>query len=208
MGNETSSDSGSGGHSGGSSSSSGSSSGSKGQQSNSNSSGSSSTKSPNSGSEKHETKLKCPDGYRSEKVVEASHVERPNTNRFKIMRGVYNHHGIKMKTESGKEWLIHDDGKKGLVITEEKYMDKKTWSEKKKLDVKNPDIKVQNVMNVMSTSMHPDYAGPTNYWTTGTCILSTGRAERLLEKEAPPTREEIDMQMNQLALQVPFLPLL
>lgn len=97
------------------------------------------------------------------------------------MSHLYHHHGIKATTESGRQWLFHNDGKAGVVATPASNMSRR-WKEIRQIPINNQLI-AQNIMNVMSSSMSIHIAGPTGWLLSGTCIGSARRAEKALSGE-------------------------
>ena len=116
--------------------------------------------------------------WRDERVISAQRVERPNTSGG-VSPDLYHHEGIKVKFESGREMLLHNDKKAGVVATDASGLSSK-WTGR---DIPvNHKTTGQNLMNVMSSSRSTKVAGPTGWVASGTCMGSAGRAERALTK--------------------------
>ncbi|KAJ6642093.1 hypothetical protein Bhyg_07039 [Pseudolycoriella hygida] len=107
-----------------------------------------------------DTKVTAPE--RSEKIIAAEHVQRPNTslttgNKFQpLVAKSYNHHGVNVTTESKRQFLVHNDKSKGVVYTDAKNMSK-NWVKSHDIEIKK-DTTLQKVMNVPSSASHPKLA--------------------------------------------------
>lgn len=107
--------------------------------------------------------------WRSERVISAEHYVRPKQGNMRY--APFNHHGIKMGTDKGNDYLIHNMPKTGPVVTDAKHMSA-DWRKRK-------DIKVtghKTVGEVLGS------AG-TSYIGGGTCIGTACAVKNHLKKE-------------------------
>ena len=103
--------------------------------------------------------------WSSERVVKAEHVVRP-----KKGLGPFKHHGIKMTTNQGNEYLQHSVPKTGPVVTDAKHMSSK-WTTQNEIPI-NGHKTVGGTLNSV---------GGTNYYATGTCIRCANRGSEYLK---------------------------
>ena len=122
----------------------------------------------------HAAEMSFAGNWRSEKVVSASYHERP-----KESPGPANHHGVKVNTDKGNSYLIHNTPNSGVVATNAAQMGNQ-WSKSHDIPV-NGHKTVQDVMSGASARGGHITGKLGNYLTSGTCIGAAGGAEKALK---------------------------
>jgi hypothetical protein len=113
--------------------------------------------------------------FRNEKVISAQHVTRPLTIRGPL-KYVANHHGTRMQTKEGGDWLLHNMPETGPVVTDAKHMSDK-WTVKKDINV----VPGKTVGDALKSGKSRISYG-TGYMASDTCIGTACRSRRFLNK--------------------------
>ena len=87
-----------------------------------------------------------------------------------------NHHGIKLTTKEGNQWLLHNTPGTGVVVTDAKHMSN-LWRVTENINIGSG--KTVGNTQWYSTSHIPSGR---RYWSSGTCIGTANRGRRYLRR--------------------------
>lgn len=115
-----------------------------------------------------------------ENITSAQHVVRTiKTSWMRIFGKIFNgeHHGIRVETDAGNSYVIHNAGIRGIIATNEKLMSKK-WKVVNDLIV----VGTKNIAGAIKAG-----SGYTNNWiisfvTAGSCIGTANSIKEFLER--------------------------
>ena len=111
-------------------------------------------------------------GWRQERVISASHVQRPKT-----VSGPADHHGVVLNTNKGNSYLVHSGPENGVVVTPASNMSPK-WTTTNTIPVTGTKT-VQDAFNGAGGRTNSKL---TQYATSGTCIGAAAGVEKALGK--------------------------
>lgn len=111
--------------------------------------------------------------WKEEKILTAEYVKRPLEN-MKEMIGPLAHHGVRVYTAEGNQYLIHSGPEHGIVVTDAKNMSEQ-WSVSHKIPI-HQSLTVQEALRSGSGVS----TGFLNWLSGGTCIGSARAVENAL----------------------------
>ena len=109
-------------------------------------------------------------------IASAQLVERPLEGSIK--NKYVGHYGVKVTTESGEEYLIHNTMGSGPVVTDAKHMSD-NWRVRENIAI-GSDKSVGRVLKRSGITHGPTWV---NYFASGTCIGSSYQAKKYLRKQ-------------------------
>src|SRR5271154_5712906 len=112
--------------------------------------------------------------FRNERIINAQYVIRP-INYGPLKNTPVPHHGIKVMTEQGNSYLIHNTPRTGVVATNAPMSSQ--WETTHNIPINNHKTvgETMKAANGIGT-------GPLSYVTSGTCIGASVKAEEYLQK--------------------------
>lgn len=112
--------------------------------------------------------------FRNEEVISAQHVTRPLIGGGPL-KYVAKHHGTRMQTKEGGNWLLHNMPETGPVVTDAKHMSDK-WT------VKDVNVAPGKTVGDALKSGKSRIPLGTGYMASDTCIGTACRSRGYLKK--------------------------
>jgi hypothetical protein len=111
--------------------------------------------------------------YREERIISAQYVTRKSTSKMLTCAGI-DHHGIKVVTDIGNTYLIHNVPSTGTVVTDTRMSSE--WKIRENIPVRG----YKTIGNALKAGSGKTNIGVVNYLTGGTCIGSAINIKKYL----------------------------